>query len=215
MDKLTERLSKCYASAVHDVLREKGFENCVLPPEIQALKRGQKLFGEVFTISGHIDYTLSRHESLLLWSQVLSKVPNKKVIVCQPNTHSVALMGELSARALMVKETKGYLMDGHCRDVEEILKAKFPVFCRLSTAADIVERWKYDNLGEPITIGTVTICSGDYLIADMDGAVVIPKNVVKEVIADTEKVMNTESEMRKEILKGMDPEEAYLKYRKF
>lgn len=215
MDKLTERLSKCYASAVHDVLREKGFENCVLPPEIQALKRGQKLFGEVFTISGHIDYTLSRHESLLLWSQVLSKVPNKKVIVCQPNTHSVALMGELSARALMVKETKGYLMDGHCRDVEEIIEANFPVFCRLSTAADIVERWKYHSLGHPITIGKVTICSGDFIIGDMDGAVIIPKKVAEEVITKTEKVMFTENEMRKAILSGMDPEQAYLKFRKF
>ena len=207
MDKLTERLSKCYASAVHDVLREKGFGNCVLPPGIQALKRGQKLFGEI--------YTVSRHESLLLWSQVLSKVPNKKVIVCQPNTHSVALMGELSARALMVKETKGYLMDGHCRDVEEIIEAKFPVFCRLSTAADIVERWKYDTLGMPITIGSVTICSGDFIIADMDGAVIIPKEVAEEVITKTEEVMFTESEMRKAILSGMDPEQAYLKFKKF
>ena len=215
MDKLTERLSKCYASAVHDVLREKGFGNCVLPPEIQALKRGQKLFGEIYTVSGHIDYTLSRHESLLLWSQVLSKVPNKKVIVCQPNTHSVALMGELSARALMVKETKGYLMDGHCRDVEEIIEAKFPVFCRLSTAADIVERWKYDTLGMPITIGSVTICSGDFIIADMDGAVIIPKEIAEEVITKTEEVMFTESEMRKAILSGMDPEQAYLKFKKF
>ena len=215
MDKLTERLSKCYASAVHDVLREKGFDNCVLPPEIQALKRGQKLFGEIYTVSGHIDYTLSRHESLLLWSQVLSKVPNKKVIVCQPNTHSVALMGELSARALMVKETKGYLMDGHCRDVEEIIEAKFPVFCRLSTAADIVERWKYDTLGMPITIGSVTICSGDFIIADMDGAVIIPKEVAEKVITKTEEVMFTESEMRKAILSGMDPEQAYLKFKKF
>ena len=215
MDKLTERLSKCYASAVHDVLREKGFGNCVLPPEIQALKRGQKLFGEIYTVSGHIDYKLSRHESLLLWSQVLSKVPNKKVIVCQPNTHSVALMGELSARALMVKETKGYLMDGHCRDVEEIIEAKFPVFCRLSTAADIVERWKYDTLGMPITIGSVTICSGDFIIADMDGAVIIPKEVAEEVITKTEEVMFTESEMRKAILSGMDPEQAYLKFKKF
>ena len=215
MDKLTERLSKCYASAVHDVLREKGFGNCVLPPEIQALKRGQKLFGEIYTVSGHIDYTLSRHESLLLWSQVLSKVPNKKVIVCQPNTHSVALMGELSARALMVKETKGYLMDGHCRDVEEIIEAKFPVFCRLSTAADIVERWKYDTLGMPITIGSVTICSGDFIIADMDGAVIIPKEVAEEVITKTEEVMFTESKMRKAILSGMDPEQAYLKFKKF
>ena len=215
MDKLTERLSKCYASAVHDVLREKGFGNCVLPPEIQALKRGQKLFGEIYTVSGHVDYTLSRHESLLLWSQVLSKVPNKKVIVCQPNTHSVALMGELSARALMVKETKGYLMDGHCRDVEEIIEAKFPVFCRLSTAADIVERWKYDTLGMPITIGSVTICSGDFIIADMDGAVIIPKEVAEKVITKTEEVMFTESEMRKAILSGMDPEQAYLKFKKF
>ena len=215
MDKLTERLSKCYASAVHDVLREKGFGNCVLPPEIQALKRGQKLFGEIYTVSGHIDYTLSRHESLLLWSQVLSKVPTKKVIVCQPNTHSVALMGELSARALMVKETKGYLMDGHCRDVEEIIEAKFPVFCRLTTAADIVERWKYDTLGMPITIGSVTICSGDFIIADMDGAVIIPKEVAEKVITKTEEVMFTESEMRKAILSGMDPEQAYLKFKKF
>ena len=215
MDKLTKRLSKCSASAVHDVLREKGFGNCILPPEIQALKRGQKLFGEIYTVSGHIDYTLSRHESLLLWSQVLSKVPTKKVIVCQPNTHSVALMGELSARALMVKETKGYLMDGHCRDVEEIIEAKFPVFCRLSTAADIVERWKYDTLGMPITIGSVTICSGDFIIADMDGAVIIPKEVAEEVITKTEEVMFTESEMRKAILSGMDPEQAYLKFKKF
>jgi regulator of RNase E activity RraA len=124
-------------------------------------------------------------------------------------------MGELSARALMVKGTKGYLMDGHCRDVEEILDAEFPVFCRLSTAADIVERWKYDSLGTPITIGTVTIRSGDYVIADMDGAVIIPKEVVEEVLSKTEEVMATESEMRKAILNGMDPEQAYLKFRKF
>jgi len=215
MTDLSQRLSKCYASAIHDVLREKGYGNCVLPPEIQALKRGQKLFGEIYTLSGHIDKTLTRHESLLLWSQVLSKVPNGKVIVCQPNTHSIALMGELSARALMVKETKGYLMDGHCRDVEEIIDAQFPVFCRLSTPADIVERWKYDALGDPITIGSVTICSGDYIIADMDGAVIIPQEVVEEVVTETEKVINTESEMRKAILGGMDPEQAYLKFQKF
>ena len=106
MNNFTERLSKCYASAIHDVLRERGYGNCVLPPEIQALVKGQKIFGEIFTISGHIDKTLSRHESLLLWSQVLSRVPSEKVLVCQPNTHSVALMGELSARALRLRVRK-------------------------------------------------------------------------------------------------------------
>jgi regulator of RNase E activity RraA len=215
MSDLSVRLSKCYASAIHDVLRELGYGNCVLPPEIQALERGQKLAGEIYTISGGIDQTLSRHESLLLWSQVLSKVPGGKVLICQPNTHAVALMGELSARALMVKGTKGYLMDGHCRDVEEIIDAGFSVFCRLATPADIVERWRYNSLGNPITIGTVTIRSGDYIIADMDGAVIIPQEVIEDVVSKTEDVMATESEMRLAILDGMDPEQAYLKYRKF
>ena len=215
MSDLSVRLSKCYASAIHDVLRELGYGNCVLPPEIQALERGQKLAGEIYTISGGIDQTLSRHESLLLWSQVLSKVPGGKVLICQPNTHAVALMGELSARALMVKGTKGYLMDGHCRDVEEIIDAGFSVFCRLATPADIVERWRYNSIGNPITIGTVTIRSGDYIIADMDGAVIIPQEVIEDVVSKTEDVMATESEMRLAILDGMDPEQAYLKFRKF
>ena len=215
MSDISVRLSKCYASAIHDVLREMGYGNSVLPPEIQALERGQKLAGEIYTISGSIDQTLSRHESLLLWSQVLSKVPGGKVLICQPNTHAVALMGELSARALMVKGTKGYLMDGHCRDVEEIIDAGFPVFCRLATPADIVERWRYNSLGNPITIGTVTIRSGDYIIADMDGAVIIPQEVIEDVVSKTEDVMATESEMRLAILDGMDPEQAYLKFRKF
>ena len=215
MSDLSVRLSKCYASAIHDVLKEMGYGNCVLPPEIQALERGQKLAGEIYTISGGIDQTLSRHESLLLWSQVLSKVPGGKVLICQPNTHAVALMGELSARALMVKGTKGYLMDGHCRDVEEIIDAGFSVFCRLATPADIVERWRYNSLGNPITIGTVTIRSGDYIIADMDGAVIIPQEVIEDVVSKTEDVMATESEMRLAILDGMDPEQAYLKFRKF
>ena len=125
---LDERLMACYASAVHDVLRGLGIDNCVLPPEIMALSPGQKLAGEIYTISGHIDRTLSRHDSLLAWTQVLSKVPGGKVLVCQPNTKEIALMGELSARALMVKDTKGYVVDGRCRDVDFILDLDFHVF---------------------------------------------------------------------------------------
>ena len=209
------RLMACYASAVHDVLRGLGIDNCVLPPEIMSLRAGQKLAGEIYTISGHVDRTLTRHESLLAWTQVLSRVPGGKVLVCQPNTKEIALMGELSARALMVKDSKGYVVDGRCRDVDFILDLNFPVFCELNTPADIVERWTYDRLGEPITIGMVTISSGDWLIADRDGVVIIPGDIAEKVVSETETVMSTESEMRDAILSGMDPEQAYLKYGKF
>ncbi len=212
---LSQRLAACHASPVHDVMREMGYGNCVLPPEIQPLDRSMKIAGEIHTLSGRIDQTLSRHESLLRWSQVLSRVPRNKVLVCQPNTHAIALMGELSARALMMKESRGYLMDGHCRDVADILEMQYPVFGRQSTAADIMERWAYDAMGVPITIGTVTIRSGDYLIADMDGAVVIPHEIAEATITETEKVMAEESDMRSAILSGMDPEQAYLKFNRF
>ena len=215
MSDLGKRLEACYASAVHDVLRLMGYDNCVLPSNLISLDPSQRLPGEIYTISGHVDRTLSRHESLLAWARVLSRVPAGKVLVCQPNTRDVALMGELSARALMVKDTRGYVVDGRCRDTDFILEMGFPVFCDLNTPADIVERWSYDRLGDPVTIGTVTISSGDYLIGDRDGIVIIPAEISEETVSKTEQVISTESEMREAILSGMDPEEAYLKYRKF
>lgn len=215
MADLADRLLACYASAVHDVLRAMGYGNQVLPPTIRALDPTKRIAGEIYTISGHIDQTLSRHETLLNWSRVLSRVPGGKVLVCQPNTKAVALMGELSAQALRVKDTRGYVVDGHCRDTDFILDMGFPVFCELNTPADIVERWTYDALGEPVTIGTVTIRSGDWLIGDRDGVVIIPGEIAEQVVAETEKVVSTEGDMRKAILYGMDPEEAYLKFGKF
>jgi 4-hydroxy-4-methyl-2-oxoglutarate aldolase len=78
-----------------------------------------------------------------------------------------------------------------------------------------VERWTYDQLGEPITIGTVTIRSGDWLLGDRDGVIIIPKEVVEETVTETEAVMGTEGEMRRAIMDGMDAEQAYLKFGKF
>ena len=213
----SDRLLRCYASAVHDVLKGMGHGNCVLPPSIKALDPSRKVAGEVYTISGRVDRTLSKHETLLRWARVLSKVPAGKVIVCQPNTHAIALMGELSARALMVKKTRGYVVDGACRDTDFILEMGFPVFCTHNTPADIVETWTPDEhmFGEPVTLGTVTVRTGDHLLGDRDGVIVLPREMAADAVAETERVVSTESDMRKSILAGMDPEKAYLKYGKF
>lgn len=212
---LTERLAALYTGAVHDVLRGMGHANCVLPTGIAPLDPGKKLAGEIYTVSGHIDQTRDPHDTLVQWTGLLSKAPSGKVLVCQPNTHMVALMGELSAETLHHKKVRGYVVDGGCRDVEFILKIGFPVFCSFNTPADIVARWVPDRFGEPITIGTVTISSGDYILGDRDGVVVLPANIAGEVIAQTEKVVTTENKVRSAILSGMDPQEAYLKYGKF
>ena len=45
--------------------------------------------------------------------------------------------------------------------------------------------------------------------------IVIPGNIAEDVVSRVEKVMQTENLVRKAILQGVDPQEAYLKYGKF
>jgi 4-hydroxy-4-methyl-2-oxoglutarate aldolase len=215
MATLTERLGRCYTGAVHDVLRMMGHENIVLPPEIKAIAPGTRLAGPVWTVSGHIDRTKTRHETLLGWCTLLSKAPAAHVVVCQPNNREVALMGELSAQTLTARGVLGCVVDGGSRDTDLVLAQGFPVFCSFLTPSDIVERWIPDRYGEPVTIGTVTIATGDYLLGDRDGVVVIPRAHADDVVTKTEEVVATESEMRRALVGGMDPVDAYNRYGKF
>ena len=215
MTSLTKRLQACYTGAVHDVLRGMGIERIVLPPSIKALAPGTRLAGPAWTVEGHLDRTKSRHECLLAWCTLLAKAPAAHVIVCQPNNHEIALMGELSAQTLAARGVLGYVVDGGSRDTDLVLAQGFPVFCAFLTPADIVERWVPDRFGEPVTIGEVTIATGDYVLGDRDGVIVIPRARVVEVVARTEEVVATESEMRRALVAGMDPVEAYNRFGKF
>jgi len=212
---LTERLRRCYTGAVHDVLRGMGVERIALPPAIKAIAPGTRLAGPVWTVSGHIDRTKTRHECLLGWCTLLAKAPAGHVVVCQPHNHEVALMGELSAQTLQARGVLGYVVDGGSRDTDLVLAQGFPVFCAFLTPTDVVERWVPDRYGEPVTIGDVTIVAGDYLLGDRDGVVVIPRDRAAEVVVRTEEVVATESEMRRALVGGMDPVEAYHRFGKF
>jgi 4-hydroxy-4-methyl-2-oxoglutarate aldolase len=212
---LTDRLARCYTGAIHDVLRDMGHDRFVLPPSIRAIEPGLKVSGKVWTMAGRVDRTRTPHDTLLAWTGFLSNAPSGKVVICQPNTDEVALMGELSAETLQRRGVKGYIVDGGCRDVDFILKMGFPVFTRFFTPADIVARWIPTAFAEPITIGNVTIRSGDYVLGDRDGVVIVPRDAAEEAVTRAEAVMQTENIMRKAILDGMDPQTAYLKYGKF
>ena len=212
---ISARLALLYTGAVHDVLRGIGHDNCVLPTNIRPLDPTLKVAGPVWTVSGRIDRTKSRHETLLGWTTVLSKAPSGHVVVCQPNQQEVAMMGELSSETLKNKGVLGYVVDGGCRDTDFILRQKFPVFHSFFTPSDIVARWIPDHFGEPVTLGMVTIRTGDYILGDRDGLVVIPHQMIEEVIAKTEEVALTENQVRDAIRGGMDPVDAYLKYGKF
>jgi regulator of RNase E activity RraA len=124
-------------------------------------------------------------------------------------------MGELSAEALQSKGVRGYIVDGGCRDNAFIRSLRFPVFARFQTPRDIVGAWTVESIGEPIEIDGVQIRTGDFVLADIDGIVVVPEDRAESVVSEVVKVMNTENLVRKAILKGISPTEAYRRFGKF
>jgi len=146
---------------------------------------------------------------------MLGSVGPGDVIVSQPNDHTVAHFGELSAETAKSRGGHGAIIDGGIRDIEYILKLGFPVFARYQTPQDIVGRWRLLDYNVPVTIGEVRIHAGDFVVGDRDGVVVIPQAIAEEAISKAEEVVRTENVVRKAILEGTHPVEAYEKFGRF
>lgn len=213
---LADRLERCHTGPVYDVLRALGRPRQVLPSSIRPLDPERRLAGPAFTVSGRADAgAFDAHRTLLEWTGLLSRAPSGAVVVCQPNDHTMAHMGELSSETLHLRGVRGWIVDGGCRDTEFILRLGFRVFCAYRTPVDVVGSWIPDAFDEPIVIGGVTIEAGDFVLGDRDGVIVVPRALAPEVIARAEEVMRTESLVRRAIREGEDPQAAYLKHGKF
>jgi regulator of RNase E activity RraA len=213
---LSKRLRACYSGAVYDVMREMGLKPRVLSHDILPLEKSMVAAGPIYTIAGEARPGLSADETMLAWTEFLSRAPAEHVIVCQANDDGPrAFMGELSAETLKLRGAAGYIVDGGCRDTAFIERIDFPVFCRYFTPIDVVGAWVPVRFGEPVTIRGSAVHSGDWVLADRDGIVIIPGDHVGAVIERVEEVMRTESQVRAAIRKGVDPKAAYIQFGKF
>lgn len=210
-----DRAKSCYTSVLHDVMRAIGLKDFTLPPRIRPLNPEGVLTGPAFTIEGRIVEGADAHQTLLEWTGLLSKCPAGHVWVAQPSNQIVASMGELSAETLHRKGVLGVVTDGALRDTNFILKLGLPCWGTHYTPRDVVGLWLPTAIGETIRIEGVTVNPGDWVHGDRDGMVVIPAAHLDEVIDKGVAAMATESKVRRAILDGMDPQEAYLKYGKF
>jgi regulator of RNase E activity RraA len=212
---LSDRLAACYTGVVHDVMRAMGLRDFTLPAELRPILPEQAMAGPAFTIEGRVDPNADAHQTLLAWTGLLSQAPAGSIWVSQPNDRVVAHMGELSAETLKNKGVRGCVADGFIRDVNFLLAIGFQAWCRGFTPRDIVGHWLPKATNVPVTIGGVVIEPGDYMVGDRDGLIRVPKDRAAEIAAQAETAMATESLVRKAILAGTDPQQAYLKYGKF
>jgi regulator of RNase E activity RraA len=146
---------------------------------------------------------------------MLGSIHPGDVLVVQPNDGVSSHIGELTSETAKYRGARGAVIDGGARDTQYIENLCFPVFARYRTPRDIFGRWRLNDFNVPIQIGGTTVRPGDFVVGDRDGVLIIPVEIAAEVIGKAEEVIRTENLVRKAILQGMLPLDAYEKFGRF
>jgi 4-hydroxy-4-methyl-2-oxoglutarate aldolase len=207
--------SELYTAAVADVLDGLGLGGRALPPAIGPLRPGMRLEGPAFAVEGEPRAQPDADASIRRILEMLGAVPAGAVPVYVTHDDEAAQFGELSATALQAKGCPGVVLDGGTRDVGFIERAGFPVFCRYATPLDSVPRWHCAEWGHTVTIGGVQVATGDWVVADDDGVVVVPAALRDEVLEKAREIAGTENRVREAVRRGVTPLAAYDELGKF
>ncbi len=209
------RFAAVPTAALVDVLDDLGRREQTLPPSIRPLAAGMRVTGRAFTVEGrpadHGDWDGAIRKTL----RMLGEVPAEHVAVYQCHHERSAHFGELSATSLARRGVAGCVIDGGCRDVRLIEALGLPVFTRFVTPEDSTWRWEVTATQVPITIGTVRVEPGDWVVGDEDGVVVVPAAIAADVLVAAETKVTTENAIRDAVRDGMSPLEAYERFGTF
>ena len=155
------------ASNVGDVMER----NSAMNPRIHLVSspKAQMAAGPAFTVKVRAGDNLMIHAALNFCHE------GDMVVVSNEGDQTRALLGENMMAYLMIqKKVAGIILDGPIRDIDEIGKWDFPVYCTGTTPGGPYK----DGPGEinvPISCGEISVNPGDIILADPDGVVVIPR----------------------------------------
>jgi len=139
----------------------------VLPESIRPLRHGARIVATVSTcsvVAGDNTSVRAALEKGLAGGPIL--------VIAGASESPTAVMGGLVAEALSMKGFLAVITDGLLRDIDEVSEF-LKVWCRGTTPLAPAKKAKAE-IGQPATIGEVTISPGDYVVADGDGVVVWP-----------------------------------------
>ena len=118
-----------------------------------------------------------------------------------PVAFAPAVWGELASNSALQRKIEGVIIDGAIRDSAENLHLGLPLFSKL-ICPNAGEPKGYGEIGAAIRISGVAVASGDWIIADNDGVVVIPQAQAVEITNKAMYVLETENRLREEINRG-------------
>ncbi|HDM67284.1 MAG TPA: bifunctional hexulose-6-phosphate synthase/ribonuclease regulator, partial [Thermoplasmatales archaeon] len=133
--------------------------------------------------------------------EAIDKAEPGWVIVVDVRGGRTAVWGELATWSAKVKGLAGVVVDGAVRDLDDLLKMDFPVFCRY-ISPNAGEPKGFGEIGAEIICGGQRVCTGDWIIGDDSGVVVVPQDIAQEIANRALNVKEFENRMREEIKNG-------------
>ncbi|KAF1042062.1 RraA family protein [Xylophilus sp.] len=201
---------------VADVLDTLGYLDQGLAHDFAPYPGGAvRLAGWAYTIRGQMTpYALGGDAAKMRACQGLSP---GEVSVWSGDGKGICYFGELIAIGMKECGCAGSLVDGGIRDVRWIGELGFPVYARYRTPVQSIGRWQVTGHQIPVylrgaTSARVLVRPGDFILADEDGAIVIPAEAVDQTLARAEELTRTEHRIRAELGHGLTLAQALERY---
>jgi len=127
--------------------------------------------------------------------------PGDVILIDSHGSQDTAFWGENMTMSAINRQVTAAIIDGACRDVEEIRKLRFPVICK-GIVPNVGSVSGYGQINITIQCAGVSVSPGDIVIADENGVVVVPKNDCRMTLEKAQTLLETEHIVQEKIKAG-------------
>ncbi len=127
--------------------------------------------------------------------------PGDVIVIDSHGSVNTAFWGENMTMSAINRGVTAAVIDGACRDVEEIRKLRFPVLCK-GIVPNVASVSGYGHVNVPIQCAGVAVEPGDVVVIDGNGVVVVPRSEAAAILAAAQKLLRTEHVLQEKIKAG-------------
>jgi len=200
MNDFAARLNRLDTCAVSDAMDKLGLRGVVTG--IHQLSTQRKIAGVVLTVKLGIDDGRPTAAKHLSTTAIETANPGDVIVVEQRSGIDAAAWGGNLSLGAKVRGVAGVICEGPARDIDESRQHDFPVYARDHTCTTARGRLVETATNEPITVGTILVSAGDYVIADASAVVFVRAADISRVVETAEKIVEKEKLMADAIRSG-------------
>ena len=167
----------------------------VMDAGIHPLDRHMKVAGRALTVACAAGDNLTIHKAVLL-----AKPGDVLVINCGGYLNA-GVFGEMLALSCRARGIAGVVIDGSCRDVNDLIDMNFPTFVRGVNPCGTIKD-TCGAVGGQVLCGGVTVRTGDVVVGDCDGVVVVAQADAEDILHKALAKKQREDEMRPLLMAG-------------